>query len=162
MVSWCPMFARMLAWRRGLPRGFSFNMGDTKCLRVWRRTKLPWTAVHSDNVREIGDESQKKLLLLIVLAILNSRAYSLHSHVILLEWLAFYSAFFFSFLLTALTWRVPHETAAVSAQVLCTPYNHAPCHFMKRHIRKVYACLAVTWGRCHLHFWQNDRERIPM
>ena len=35
---------------------------------------------------------------------------------------------------------MPHETAAVSAQVLCTPYNHAPCHFMQSHIRKVYAC----------------------
>ena len=57
--------------------------------------------------------------------------------------------------LTALAWLVPHETAAVSAQVLCTPYNHAPCHFMQSHIRKVYACLAVT---CHLHFWQNDRD----
>ena len=56
--------------------------------------------------------------------------------------------------LTALAWLVPHETAAVSAQVLCTPYNHVPCHFMQSHIRKVYACLAVT---CHLHFWQNDR-----
>ena len=49
---------------------------------------------------------------------------------------------------------VPHETAAVSAQILCTPYNHAPCHFMQSHIRKVYARLAVT---CRLHFWQNDR-----
>ena len=38
--------------------------------------------------------------------------------------------------------------------VLCTPYNHAPCHFMQSHIRKVYACLAVI---CHLHFWQTDR-----
>ena len=57
--------------------------------------------------------------------------------------------------LTALTWLVPHESAAVSAQVLCTPYNHAPYHFMQSHIRKVYACLAVT---CHLHFWQNDRD----
>ena len=56
--------------------------------------------------------------------------------------------------LTALAWLVPHETAAVSAQVLCTPYNHAPCHFMQSHIRKVYAYLALT---CHLHFWQNDR-----
>ena len=55
--------------------------------------------------------------------------------------------------LTALAWLVPHEIAAVSAQVLCTPYNHAPCHFMQSHIRKVYACLAVT---CHLHFWRND------
>ena len=58
------------------------------------------------------------------------------------------------YVLTALIWLVPHETAAVSAQVLCTPYNHAPCHFMQSHIRKVHACLAVT---CHLHFWQNDR-----
>ena len=56
--------------------------------------------------------------------------------------------------LTALAWLVPHETAAVSAQVLCTPYNHAACHFMQNHIRKVYACLAVT---CHLHFWQVTR-----
>ena len=55
---------------------------------------------------------------------------------------------------TALAWLVPHETAAISAQVLCTPYNHAPCHFMQSHIRKVYACLAVI---CHLHFWRNDR-----
>ena len=41
--------------------------------------------------------------------------------------------------------------------VLCTPYNHAPCHFMQSHIRKVYACLAVS---CHLHFWQNDLGRL--
>ena len=59
--------------------------------------------------------------------------------------------------LTALAWLVPHETAAVSAQVLCTSYNHAPCHFMQSHIHKVYACLAVT---CHLHFWQNDRDLL--
>ena len=56
--------------------------------------------------------------------------------------------------LTVLTWLVPNETAAVSAQVLCTPYNHAPCHFMQSHIHKVYECLAVT---CPLHIWQNDR-----
>ena len=59
--------------------------------------------------------------------------------------------------LTALAWLVPHETAAVSAQVLCTPYNHAPCHFKQSHIRKVYTCLAVT---CHLHFWPNDRDLL--
>ena len=41
--------------------------------------------------------------------------------------------------------------------ILCTPYNHAPCHFMQSHIRKVYVCLAVT---CHLHFWQNDRDLL--
>ena len=54
--------------------------------------------------------------------------------------------------LTELAWLVPHEIAAVWAQVLCTPYNHAPSHFMQNHIRKVDSCLAVT---CHLHFWQN-------
>ena len=56
--------------------------------------------------------------------------------------------------LTALARLVPHETAAVSAQVLCTPYNHASCHFMQSRIRKVYAWVAVTF---HLHFWQNGR-----
>ena len=60
-----------------------------------------------------------------------------------------------SSILTVLAWLVPHETAAVLAQVLCTPYNHAPYHLTQSHIRKVYACLAVT---CHLHFlaeWPN-------
>ena len=47
-----------------------------------------------------------------------------------------------------------HMKLLPSRHVLCTPYNHAPCHFMQSHIRKVYACLAVT---CHLHFWRNDR-----
>ena len=52
---------------------------------------------------------------------------TLHSHVILHEWLAFYSSFWNihrSGVLTALTWLVPHETAAVSARVLCTPHYH--------------------------------------
>ena len=82
------------------------------------------------------------------------------SHVILRDWLAFNSAFLNIHrggVHTALAWMVLHETAAVSAQVLCTPYHHAPCYFMQSHIRKVYACLAVT---CHLHFWQNDRDLL--
>ena len=54
-------------------------------------------------------------------------------------------------------WVVPPETAAVSAQVLCTPFHHALCHFMQSHICKVYACLSVT---CHLHFWQNDWDLL--
>ena len=93
-------------------------------------------------------------------AILRSRADSLRSHVILHEWIAFYSTFLNihrSGVLTALAWLVPQESAARESQsrrVLCAPYNHAPCHFMQSHIRKVYACLAVT---CHLRFWQNDR-----
>ena len=60
-------------------------------------------------------------------AILCSRAGSLRLHVILHEWLAFYSTFLNihrSGVLTALAWLVPHETAAIS-HVLCTPYNHA-------------------------------------
>ena len=67
---------------------------------------------------------------------LRSRAATLLSRVILHEWMAFYSTFLSihrSGVLTALAWLVPHETAAVSAQVLCTPYNHAPRHFMQRH-----------------------------
>ena len=47
-----------------------------------------------------------------------------------------------------------HMKLLPSRRVLCTPYNHAPCHFKQSHIRKVYACLAVT---CHLHFWRNGR-----
>ena len=38
--------------------------------------------------------------------------------------------------------------------ILCTLYNHAPCHFMQSHIRKVHAYLTVT---CPLHFWQNGQ-----
>ena len=81
-------------------------------------------------------------------------------HVVLHEWQAFYSTIFEyppKWCTTTLAWLVPHETAAVSAQVLCIPYNHAPCHFMQSHICKVYACLAVT---CHLHFWQNDQDLL--
>ena len=72
---------------------------------------------------------------------------------------SFYSAFLNihrSGVLTALAWLVPQESAARESQsrrILCTPYNHAPCHFMQSHICKVYACLAVT---CHLRFWQDD------
>ena len=35
--------------------------------------------------------------------------------------------------------------------------TNAEARFNKIHIRKVYACLAVT---CHLHFWQNDRDFV--
>ena len=93
------------------------------------------------------------------IALFSALEHSLHSHVILHEWPDFYCAwpaFYSAFLnihrsgvFTPLAWLVPHKTAAVSAHVLCTPYNHAPCHFMQSHIR----ILAVT---CHLHCWQND------
>ena len=50
-----------------------------------------------------------------------------------------------------------HMRLLLSRRVLCTPYNHAPCHFSQRHIRLVHACLAVT---CHLRFWQNDQDLL--
>ena len=89
-------------------------------------------------------------------AILRSRADSLRSHVIRHEWLAFYSAFFLISTEVVYLQRWHgwcHKKLLPSRRVLCTPYNHAPCHFMQSHIHKVYACLAVT---CHLRFWQND------
>ena len=33
--------------------------------------------------------------------------------------------------------------------------TNSEARFNKSHMRKVYACFAVT---CHLHFWQNDRD----
>ena len=47
-------------------------------------------------------------------------------------------------------WLVPRETAAVSAQVLCTPckpYTCTPVYsdwYVRSHIRKMHVCLAVT------------------
>ena len=46
-------------------------------------------------------------------------------------------------------WR--HMKLLPSQRKFCG--HHTTCHFMQSHIRKVYACLAVT---CHLHFGQND------
>ena len=39
---------------RPLAKGFSFNMGDVKCLCVCRRTKLSGRCVNSEKVREVG------------------------------------------------------------------------------------------------------------
>ena len=54
------------------------------------------------------------------------------------------------------TWLVPRKLLSFRL-VLCTPYNHALCHFMQSHSRRVHACIAVTY---HLHFWQNDRDLL--
>ena len=92
-------------------------------------------------------------------AILRSPADSLCSHVILYEWSAFYSAFWNihrSGVLTELAWLVPLKLLP-SRCILCTPYNHTPCHFMQSHIRKMHTYLAVT---CHLHFWQYGRDLL--
>ena len=53
-----------------------------------------------------------------------------------------------------------HMKLLLSRRVLCTPYNHAPCHFMQSHIRKVHACLAVTYTSCHRRFWYNDQDLL--
>ena len=80
---------------------------------------------------------------------------------VLHEWLAFYSAFFW-----------------ISTEVVYLQRWHGWCHMKLQPSRrkscvhhttmlhvtsckttyfKVYACLAVT---CHLHFWQNDRDLL--
>ena len=87
-------------------------------------------------------------------AIFRSRADSSRSHVILHERIAFCGAFL------NIHWNGGlkrwhgwcHMKLLPFQRVLCTPYNHAPCHFMQ--IRKVHAYLAVTF---HLHCWQHDR-----
>ena len=69
-------------------------------------------------------------------AILRFQADSLRSHVILHEWIDFYSAFLNihrSGVLTALAWLVPHETTAISARSVytiqpCTMSLHAKPH----------------------------------
>ena len=48
-----------------------------------------------------------------------------------------------------------HMKLLPSQCVLCTPYSHAPCHFMLSHIRKV--CAYNLDVSCHPRFWQNDR-----
>ena len=93
--------------------------------------------------------------LLLYSAILCFQADSLHSHVILHEWLAFHRTFLnihWSGVLTALAWLVPHETAAILAHSV---YTIQPCTMSLHasHTCKVHAYLAVT---CQLHFRQND------
>ena len=51
-----------------------------------------------------------------------------------------------------------HVKVLPSRRVLCTPYNHAPYHFIQSHISKLHVCLVVT---CHLYFWQNSRIYGP-
>ena len=57
----------------------------------------------------------------------------------------------------AAPWLVPCETAAVSAHVLCTPYNHEQSHFIQSHTGRMHVYLIII---CHLHLWQNDRDHL--
>ena len=77
-----------------------------------------------------------------IYAILHSWADSLRSHVILHEWLAFYTAFLniYSAGMAGATWN------CCCLCILCIPYNHAQPH--------LYGVCMFT---CNLHFWQNDR-----
>ena len=92
--------------------------------------------------------------LLLYSTILCSRADSLHSHVILLEWPTFSSAFFNlhqSGVLTALEWLVPHETAVVSVRSVYTIHPCTMSLHAKPHICKVHECL---------RFGQNDQDLL--
>ena len=119
---------------------------------------VPEASLGHDFIRQSGSYAGLTCCrYLLYSVILRSRADSLRSHVILHEWLAFYSTFLNIHRSgVPVTWLVvPRETE--TAQVLRTPYNDAPCHFMQSHIHKVHACLAVI---CHLHFWQNDKDLL--
>ena len=102
-------------------------------------------------------ESQSVLLLQVIANccwlllysdILHSQTYSLHSHVIVLEWITFYSTFLtmhHSGVLTVAgaTWNCRH---------LSVFWVH---HTTMHHVTSCKATyVAVT---CHPHFWQNDR-----
>ena len=85
--------------------------------------------------------------LLLYSVILHSQADSLCLHVVLHEWLAFYSMVFSihqSGVLTALAWLVPHETAAVFARSvytmqLCTMSLHL---LLVWQVTKKFHCLS--------------------
>ena len=105
-------------------------------------------------------------------AILRSRADSLRSHVILLEWLAFYSTFLTihrTGVLAALAWLVPQETAAISARSVytiqpCTmslhakPYTYGVCVFS---CNLPPALLAEWPGSFACYCGNTGLERIP-
>ena len=85
-------------------------------------TEINWAFVSSDDTL-----THYYYWSLLYSAILRFRADSLRSHVILHEWIAFYSAFLnihWSGVLTVLAWLVPHETASISA---CSVYTIQPC-----------------------------------
>ena len=55
------------------------------------------------------------------------------------------------------TLQVPHETAAISAHLLCAPQNRV-YSFIQSHIHRVHGCLTVT---CHLHFGGMTGDLTP-
>ena len=105
-------------------------------------------------------------------AILRSGADSLRSHVILHEWIAFYSAFLNihrSGVFTVLAWLVPQESAAISARSVytiqpCTVSLHAKPHTSGAY---VFGCnlppaLLAEWpGSFTCYCGNTGVERIP-
>jgi len=93
-------------------------------------------------------------------AILRSRADSPRSHVTLHEWIAssFLLLFHSAFLFYLFFWYPPkwctYSVGMAGATLNCCHLSAFWVHHTTMHIRKVYACLAVT---CHLRFWQIDR-----
>ena len=62
-----------------------------------------------------------------IVLFMHSQTDTLRSHVMLHEWIAFYSAFLnihWSSVLTVLAWLMPHETAAIWS---CSVYTIQPC-----------------------------------
>ena len=93
--------------------------------------------------------------LLLYSTILQSWADSVRSHVIPCEWTSWAFKSLFFWISTEMVYLQHWLTGwcrvklLLSQHVLCTPYNHAPCHFMQSHIHKVHVCLdaTCTFGR---------------
>ena len=104
---------------------------------------------------------------------LLSRFIASMSHVILNEWLSFYSAFLsghpfhsavlnihqcgvptvlFSCFMAHARWNC--HCSGIRSVYAIQPCTSLHCHFMQSHICKVHVCLAVT---CHLHFCRMTR-----
>ena len=52
-------------------------------------------------------------------------------------------------------WLVLHETAAISAHILCTPYNHVPVYSVT-----LFKAMCACVFSCILYFWQNDLDLL--
>ena len=52
------------------------------------------------------------------------------------------------------------KLAAVSAHVLCTPYDHAPVYSVTSCETTFVGCICVIAATCHLHLWQNERDLL--
>ena len=113
-------------------------------------------SAYQPNALPLGQSGSRLLLLLMMIAFIlcysRYRADSLRSYAILNEWLAFAARYFWvstemMYLqrCSVVTWLVPHETAAVSAHVPYTPYNHAPVY-----------CVTSIPSHTGTRMWKSD------